>query len=57
MKAIVISEFGGPEVLKNVNVDTPSINTNQVLIRVEATSRWGESRQSTGKVLLGNQSS
>ena len=38
MKAIVISEFGGPEVLKNVNVDTPSINTNQVLIRVEATS-------------------
>jgi NADPH:quinone reductase len=38
MKAIVISEFGGPEVLKIVNVDTPSISTNQVLIRVEATS-------------------
>ena len=38
MKAVVISEFGGPEVLKYVNVDTPSINSNQVLIRVEATS-------------------
>ena len=38
MKAIVISEFGGPEVLKSVNVDIPTINSNQVLIRVEATS-------------------
>ena len=38
MKAIVISEFGGPEVLKSVNVDIPAIHSNQVLIRVEATS-------------------
>ncbi|MED3933401.1 quinone oxidoreductase [Priestia megaterium] len=38
MKAIVINEFGGPEVLKYVNIDIPSINPGQVLIRVEATS-------------------
>lgn len=38
MKAVVISKFGGPEVLKYVTVNTPSINANQVLIRVEATS-------------------
>jgi len=38
MKAIVINEFGGPEVLKYINVDTPSIKANQVLIRVVATS-------------------
>ena len=38
MKAILINEFGGPDVLKYVNVDTPSIKPNQVLIRVVATS-------------------
>ena len=38
MKAIVINEFGGPDVLKYINVDTPSIKANQVLIRVVATS-------------------
>ena len=38
MKAIIISEFGGPEVLKMQEVDTPVISENQVLIRVIATS-------------------
>lgn len=38
MKAIVVSEFGGPEVLKFVNVEIPVIDSNQVLIRVESTS-------------------
>ncbi|WP_374989513.1 quinone oxidoreductase (plasmid) [Priestia megaterium] len=38
MKAVVINEFGGPEVLKYINIDIPSINPDQVLIRVEATS-------------------
>lgn len=37
MKAIVINEFGGPEVLTYSTVDMPSINTKQVLIRVAAT--------------------
>ena len=38
MKAVVINEFGGPEVLKYIEVDTPTIESNQVLIRVDATS-------------------
>ncbi len=37
MKAVVVTEFGGPEVLKYTTVDTPSIGANQVLIRVVAT--------------------
>ncbi|MBM7609738.1 NADPH2:quinone reductase [Lysinibacillus composti] len=38
MKAVVINEFGGPEVLTYIEVDTPTIESNQVLIRVDATS-------------------
>jgi NADPH2:quinone reductase len=38
MRAVVVTDFGGPEVLKYMNVEVPSINTNQVLIRVVATS-------------------
>jgi NADPH:quinone reductase len=38
MKAIVINEFGGPEVLEYVDIDKPVINSKQVLIKVEATS-------------------
>lgn len=38
MKSIIISEFGGPEVLEMQEVDTPVISENQVLIRVAATS-------------------
>ena len=38
MKAVVINEFGGPEVLKYIEVDMPTIESNQVLIRVDATS-------------------
>lgn len=38
MKAVVVSKFGGPEVLQYVDVNTPTIAENEVLIRVEATS-------------------
>ena len=38
MKAIVITSFGGPEVMKYTDVDMPAISDNQVLIRVVATS-------------------
>lgn len=38
VKAIVVTAFGKPEVLKYVDVDIPTINSNQVLIRVEKTS-------------------
>ncbi len=38
MKAILIPEFGGPEVLQIKEVETPAISENQVLIRVAATS-------------------
>ncbi|MFC0272663.1 zinc-binding alcohol dehydrogenase family protein [Metabacillus herbersteinensis] len=38
MKAMVVTEFGGPEVLKYMDIDKPSIQSKQVLIRVAATS-------------------
>lgn len=38
MKAIVITEAGGPEVLKLQEVEDPEIKDDQVLIRVAATA-------------------
>lgn len=38
MKAIIVTSFGGPEVMKYTDVDMPVISENQVLIRVVATS-------------------
>lgn len=36
MKAIVITEFGGPEVLQLVDRDLPAMSSNEVLIKVKA---------------------
>ncbi|WP_231577237.1 alcohol dehydrogenase catalytic domain-containing protein [Sphingobacterium sp. IITKGP-BTPF85] len=36
MKAVVITKFGGPEVLKIKEVDTPTCTGHQVLIAVKA---------------------
>ncbi len=38
MKAAVITEFGGPEVLKIIEMDRPSIGNTEVLVKVVATS-------------------
>lgn len=38
MKAILVTQFGGPDVMTYTDVDMPQINSKQVLIRVEATS-------------------
>jgi NADPH:quinone reductase len=38
MKAVVVTDFGGPEVLKYREVEKPSIASRQVLIRVAATA-------------------
>ncbi|MEB9936641.1 hypothetical protein P4K88_26460, partial [Bacillus cereus] len=38
MKAIVVTSFGGPEVMKYTDFDIPAISEDQVLIRVVATS-------------------
>lgn len=38
MKAVLVTELGGPEVMKYTDVEIPSIASNQVLIRVEKTS-------------------
>lgn len=38
MKAVIISEFGGPEMLKYTEVEKPTIGSRQVLIRVAATA-------------------
>lgn len=38
MKAILVTELGGPEVLKWTEVEVPTPNDDQVLIRVEKTS-------------------
>jgi putative PIG3 family NAD(P)H quinone oxidoreductase len=36
MKAIIIKEFGGPEVLQLVERDVPTVSSNEVLIKVKA---------------------
>ncbi|NYV65739.1 zinc-binding dehydrogenase [Bacillus sp. Gen3] len=38
MKAIVVTEFGKPEVMKYMDIDIPTIKPTQVLIQVEKTS-------------------
>lgn len=38
MKAVVVTEFGGPGVLNFIDVEVPSIQAHQVLIKVDATS-------------------
>ncbi len=38
MKAILVTEFGGPETMKYTDAEIPAINPKQVLIRVETTS-------------------
>lgn len=38
MKAIIVTSFGGPEVMKYTDVNMPVISENQVLIRIVATS-------------------
>ncbi|MRG86490.1 quinone oxidoreductase family protein [Salinibacillus xinjiangensis] len=38
MKAIMATEFGGPDVLKYLDVDVPTIQKDEVLISVEGTS-------------------
>lgn len=38
MKAMVIREFGGPDLFEAVNLDKPAIRANQVLVRIAATS-------------------
>ncbi|XP_043698277.1 quinone oxidoreductase PIG3-like [Telopea speciosissima] len=38
MKAVVITSFGGPEVLKLQEVETPKIGDDEVLIKMEATA-------------------
>ncbi|WP_226545392.1 quinone oxidoreductase family protein [Bacillus thuringiensis] len=38
MKAIIVTSFGGPEMMKYTDVDMPAISEDQVLIRVVATS-------------------
>lgn len=38
MKAIVVEKFGGPEVLKVKNIEIPSIQENEVLIKTKAIS-------------------
>jgi len=38
MRAVVISEFGGPQVLKTVEVNAPSPGRGEVRVRVKATS-------------------
>lgn len=55
MKAIVVTAFGGPEMMKYTDVAMPSINANQVLIRVVATSvNFADIKSRYGKKGTGN---
>lgn len=38
MKAIVVTDYGAPEVMKYISIDDPALKSNQVLIRTVATS-------------------
>lgn len=38
MKAVVVTDYGTPEVMRYMTVDNPSLKSNQVLVRVVATS-------------------
>ena len=38
MKAITLSDFGGPEMMQYSDIDTPTPGDGQLLIRVHATS-------------------
>ena len=54
MKAIVATAYGGPEVLKLQNVPKPQIKTNDVLVKVVATtSTAADGMMRTGKPYFG----
>lgn len=36
MKAIIVREFGAPEVMRLEEIETPEVNENQVLVRIKA---------------------
>ena len=38
MKAITLSDFGGPEMMQYSEIETPTPGAGQILIRVHATS-------------------
>jgi NADPH2:quinone reductase len=55
MKAVVITEFGKPEVMKYIDVDLPKLTSKQVLIRVEKTSvNFADIKSRYGKKGNGN---
>ena len=60
MKAIMVTEFGGPQVLRYTDAAMPEINDSQVLIKVAMTSvnfadiKDGEQRETEGSFYTGN---
>ncbi|KPL57657.1 quinone oxidoreductase family protein [Rossellomorea vietnamensis] len=55
MKAVLLEEFGGPEVLRFKEIDIPSINSNEVLIKVKNTSvNFADIKNRKGKKAKGN---
>jgi len=55
MKAVVITEFGKPDVMKYIDVDLPQFTSKQVLIRVEKTSvNFADIKSRYGKKGNGN---
>ncbi|MDQ1145972.1 NADPH2:quinone reductase [Bacillus sp. SORGH_AS 510] len=55
MKAIIVPEFGGPEVMRYTDTDIPRVSPSQVLIRVEKTSvNFADVKARYGKKGKGN---
>jgi NADPH2:quinone reductase len=65
MKAVIVDKFGSAENMKYVDVEMPSINSNQILIRVKTTSvnfadikaRYGNKGQGKLPFILGLEAS
>ena len=49
MKAIVVTSFGGPEVMKYTDFDIPAISEDQVLIRVATSVNFADIKSRYGK--------